>query len=53
MFAGPLGELGALRVTNGPLHAKSAKGAKDCIEKNRDSEIPCLRVLLAILARLA
>jgi hypothetical protein len=28
---------------NGPSHAKSAKGAKDGIEKNRDSEILFLR----------
>jgi len=38
---------------NGTHHAKNAKGAKDCIEKNRDSEILCLRPLLAILARFA
>jgi hypothetical protein len=38
---------------NGPSHAKNAKGAKDCIEKNGDSGILCLRVLLAILARFA
>jgi hypothetical protein len=38
---------------NGPSHAKNAKGAKECIEENRDSEIPCLRALLAILARFA
>jgi hypothetical protein len=53
MFAGPLGDLGALCVMNGPSHAKNAKGAKECIEENRDSEIPCLRALLAILARFA
>jgi hypothetical protein len=38
---------------NGPSHAKNAKGAKDGIEKNRDSEILFLRVLLAILASFA
>ena len=38
---------------NGPSHAKSAKGAKDCIEKNMDHDILCLRTLLAILARFA
>jgi hypothetical protein len=38
---------------NGASHAKHAKGAKDCIEKNGDSEILCLRALLAILARFA
>jgi len=32
---------------NGPSHAKNAKGAKNSIEKNRDSEILCLRALLA------
>jgi hypothetical protein len=36
---------------NGASHAKNAKGAKNCIEKNRDPEILCLRTLLAILAR--
>jgi hypothetical protein len=51
--ADPLGDLGALRVMNGSSHAKHAKGAKNCIEKNRDSEILCLRTLLAILARFA
>jgi hypothetical protein len=31
----PLGDLGELRVMNGPSHAKNAKGAKDCIEENK------------------
>jgi hypothetical protein len=35
---------------NGPSHAKNAKDAKDCIEKNRDSEILFLRALLARFA---
>jgi hypothetical protein len=45
-----LGDLGALRVMNGPSHAKNAKGAKDCIEKSSDSEILCLRALFARFA---
>jgi hypothetical protein len=35
MFVGPLGDLRALRVMNGPSHAKNAKVAKDCKGKNR------------------
>jgi hypothetical protein len=44
--AGPLGDLGALRVMNGPSHAKNAKGAKECIEENKEdpcSVAPCVR----------
>jgi hypothetical protein len=37
--AGPLGDLGALCVMNGPSHAKNAKGAKDCIEENRRTPV--------------
>jgi hypothetical protein len=38
--AGPLGDLGALCVINGPSHAKNAKGTKDCIVKNRGLRNP-------------
>jgi hypothetical protein len=51
--AGPLGDLGALRVKHGTSHAKNAKGAKDGIEENGGPQILFLRVLLAILARFA
>jgi hypothetical protein len=53
MFAGPLGDLSALGVMNGPSHAKNAKDAKECIKKNMEHAILCLRALLAILARFA
>jgi hypothetical protein len=39
MSFGPLGDLGVLCVMNGPPHAKSAKDAKDCRGKNRDSGV--------------
>jgi len=29
MFVGPLGDLGALRVMNGPFHTQDAEGAKN------------------------
>ena len=51
--ASSLASLGTLRLKHGPSHAKNAKGAKDCIEKNREHEILCLRALLAHLARFA
>jgi len=37
MLIGPLGDLGVFRVMTGPSHARSAKGAKACKGKNRDS----------------
>jgi hypothetical protein len=33
VIAGPLGDLGALRVTHALSHAKNAKGAKDGAEE--------------------
>jgi len=38
---------------NGPSHAKNAEGARNCIKKNMEHEILCLRALLAHLARFA